>query len=70
MTISFSEDRPLEMEDMISVFNVLVPTSKTKKKEIEHMRSYVEKGYMRKANIDSTKRKRSSTSRVDSLREF
>ena len=70
MTVSFSEDRPLEMEDMVSVFNVLVPTSKTKKKEIEHMRSYVEKGYMRKANIDSTKRKRSSTSRVDSLREF
>ena len=55
MTVSFSEDRPLEMADLISVFDELVPTSKTKKNEIEHMRDYVEKGYMRKANIESSK---------------
>ena len=70
MTISFSEDRPLEMSDLISVFDVLVPTSKTKKEEIEHMRTYVEKGYMRKANIDAVKRSSGSRSRVDSLRDF
>ena len=70
MTISFSEDRPLEMSDLISVFNVLVPTSKTKKNEIEHMRTYVEKGFMRKANIEPSKRSTGSQSRVDSLRDF
>lgn len=50
MTISFSEDRPLEMNDLLSVFDIIVPTSKTKKDEIEHMRSFVENGSMRKAN--------------------
>ncbi len=70
MTLSFSEDRPLEMGDLISVFDVLVPTSKTKKDEIEHMRTYVEKGYMRKANIEAAGRAESTSSRLDSLREF
>ena len=50
MTVSFSEDRPLEMQDLLEVFKVLVPTSKTKKEEIEHMRTFVENGTMRKAN--------------------
>jgi len=50
MTRSFSEDRPLEMTDLNSVFAVLVPTSKTKKEEIEVMRSFVDNGSMRKAN--------------------
>tara|TARA_B100001769_G_C22023607_1_gene550038 strand:- start:282 stop:1010 length:729 start_codon:yes stop_codon:yes gene_type:complete len=50
MTVSFSEDRPLEMQDLLDVFKVLVPTSKTKKEEIEHMRTFVENGTMRKAN--------------------
>jgi len=70
MTLSFSEDRPLEMDDLESVFKVLVPTSKTKKDEIEHMRTYVEKGYMRKANIEATGSAASTSSRLDSLREF
>ena len=50
MTRSFSEDRPLEMTDLHSVFAVLVPTSKTKKDEIDIMRSFVDNGSMRKAN--------------------
>ena len=70
MTVSFSEDRPLEMADLISVFDELVPTSKTKKNEIEHMRDYVEKGYMRKANIESSKSRSKSGSRLEALRDF
>jgi len=50
MTRSFSEDRPLEMKDLVSVFETLVPTSKTKKDEIDIMRSFVDNGSMRKAN--------------------
>lgn len=50
MTRSFDEDRPLEMKDLTSVFDVLVPTSKTKKEEIEIMRSFVDNGSMRRAN--------------------
>jgi hypothetical protein len=67
MTISFSEDRPLEMADLISVFNILVPTSKTKKEEIEHMRTFVENGAMRKANNEV---KRSKTPSRHRLRDF
>lgn len=70
MTISFSEDRPLEMEDLLSVFDVLVPTSKTKKDEIEHMRSFVENGSMRKANNAVARTKKSKTSRISNLRDF
>ena len=70
MTRSFIEDRPLEMTDLVSVFSVLVPTSKTKKNEIEHMRDYVEKGYMRKANIESSKSRSKSGSRLEALRDF
>ena len=54
MIRSFSEDRPLEMIDLVSVFSVLVPTSKTKQKEIELMRSFVENGTMRRANSVQT----------------
>lgn len=54
MTGSFGEDRPLEMIDLVSVFSVLVPTIKTKEKEIEVMRSYVENGTMRQANSVQT----------------
>jgi len=50
MTRSFSEDRPLEMKDLVYVFETLVPTSKTKKDEIDIMRSFVDNGSMRKAN--------------------
>ena len=65
MTRSFSEDRPLEMADLDSVFSVLVPTSKTKKEEIEVMRSFVDNGSMRKANnvqkANSTKGRKASS---------
>ena len=64
MTVSFSEDRPLEMQDLVEVFKVLVPTSKTKKDEIEHMRSFVENGTMRKANNVVVRDKTQKQSRV------
>ncbi len=67
MTISFSEDRPLEMKDLVDVFMVLVPTSKTKKDEIEHMRSFVENGTMRKANNVVV---RSKTQKQSRIRDF
>ena len=70
MTISFSEERPLEMRDLIEVFDVLVPTSKTKKDEIEHMRSFVENGTMRKANNEVVRDSKSKKTRLSNLREF
>ena len=54
MTRSFSEDRPLEMRDLVYVLEALVPTSKTKKDEIEVMRSFVDNGSMRRANNNSS----------------
>ena len=50
MGIAFDEDRPMIMDDLMSVFSLVVPTSKTKKTEIETTRSYVENGLMRQAN--------------------
>ena len=50
MGIAFDEDRAMTMDDLTSVFSLVVPTSKTKKTEIETMRSYVENGLMRQAN--------------------
>jgi SpoVK/Ycf46/Vps4 family AAA+-type ATPase len=50
MGIAFDEDRPTTMDDLNSVFSLVIPTSKTKKSEIETMRSYVENGLMRQAN--------------------
>ena len=38
------------MDDLLSTFALVVPTSKTKKNEIETMRSYVDNGLMRQAN--------------------
>ena len=38
------------MKDLNTVFTQVIPTSKTKKTEIETMRSYVENGTMRQAN--------------------
>ena len=40
----------LTMDDLLSTFALVVPTSKTKKNEIETMRSYVDNGLMRQAN--------------------
>lgn len=50
MSIAFNDERALSQNDMIETFAMVVPTSKTKKTEIETMRSYVENGLMRKAN--------------------
>ncbi len=50
MSIAFDEDRALEMKDLLEVFSTIVPTSKTKRQEIETMRSFVENGMMRQAN--------------------
>ena len=50
MSISFDEDRDLAMEDLQEVFSLVIPTSKTKKTEIETMRTFVENGMMRQAN--------------------
>tara|TARA_B100000900_G_C20591968_1_gene721941 strand:- start:2540 stop:3271 length:732 start_codon:yes stop_codon:yes gene_type:complete len=50
MTIAFDEDRQLSMDDLISTFSTVIPTSKTEKNRIEAMRAYVDNGLMRQAN--------------------
>ena len=50
MSIAFDEDRDMTMEDLQEVFSLVIPTSKTKKTEIETMRQFVENGMMRQAN--------------------
>jgi ATP-dependent 26S proteasome regulatory subunit len=47
---AFSEDRKLSNVDLLAVFEEVIPTSKTKKTEIETMRTFVENGMMRSAN--------------------
>jgi SpoVK/Ycf46/Vps4 family AAA+-type ATPase len=50
MSNAFSEDRALANADLLAVFGEVIPTSKTKKTEIETMRTFVENGMMRSAN--------------------
>ncbi|MBK38319.1 MAG: hypothetical protein CMB45_04950 [Euryarchaeota archaeon] len=50
MSIAFDEDRDMTMKDLQEVFSLVIPTSKTKKTEIETMRQFVENGMMRQAN--------------------
>jgi len=51
MSTSFDEQaRPLVQEDLLNTFKEIIPTSKTKKTEIETMRTFVENGMMRGAN--------------------
>ncbi len=51
MEISFDDGaRPLEQKDLLRVFKDVIPTSKTKKTEIETMRTFVENGMMQGAN--------------------
>jgi SpoVK/Ycf46/Vps4 family AAA+-type ATPase len=51
MSISFDEGaRPLVNDDLLRTFKDVIPTSKTKKTEIETMRTFVENGMMRGAN--------------------
>jgi ATP-dependent 26S proteasome regulatory subunit len=56
---AFSEDRTLSNADLLDVFSEVIPTSKTKKTEIETMRTFVENGMMRSAN-DRTDEEQSS----------
>ena len=54
MGISMADGfRPLSQEDLLEVFKVVIPTSKTKKTEIETMRTFVENGMMQGANDTS-----------------
>ena len=50
MTDSLDEDRELTQADLMNVFGATIPTSKTKKTEIETMRTFGENGMMRSAN--------------------
>ena len=50
MGIAFHEDRGLTMDDLLTTFSTVIPTSKTEKNKIETMRSYVDNGLMRQAN--------------------
>ena len=40
----------MEQKDLLEVFKTVIPTSKTKKNEIETMRTFVENGMMQGAN--------------------
>ena len=54
MSISFDEGaRPLVNDDLLRTFKDVIPTSKTKKTEIETMRTFVENGMMQGANDTS-----------------
>ena len=50
MTIAFDDDRKLTMDDLLTTFSTVIPTSKTEKNKIETMRAYVDNGLMRQAN--------------------
>lgn len=66
MNISFDESRALVQSDLLRVFSEVIPTSKTKKADIETMRTFVENGMMRSANdIEETK-----SSSVGQMRAF
>jgi SpoVK/Ycf46/Vps4 family AAA+-type ATPase len=62
MTISFDDGaRPLTSDDLLLTFKTVIPTSKTKKTEIETMRTFVENGMMRGANDAGTANKPSAS---------
>ncbi len=50
MTIAFDEDRLMVDDDLLAVFDKMVPTSETKADEIATMRRYVTDGQMVRAN--------------------
>jgi len=68
MTMSFSDNmRPLEQADLKRVLEKVIPTSETKKDEIDGMRRYAEDGLVRVANDmpeDDVRSKTSPTTRV------
>ncbi len=65
MGIAFNEDRETTSADMLATFSKVIPTSETKKDEIQTMRSYVENGMMRRANdtVEGESEQSSSTLR-------
>ena len=63
MSIGFVDGRPTVMEDYRTAFNAVVPTSKTKKNEIQEMREYVANGTMRAANTPVDKKQDRSRAR-------
>ena len=69
MGISMSDGfRPLEQKDLLEVFKTVIPTSKTKKTEIETMRTFVENGMMQGAN--DTVVKQSTGDKSSKLKSF
>lgn len=65
MSASFDEGaRTLNQNDLLRVFKEIIPTSKTKKTEIETMRTFVENGMMRGANDTTGKPKKSSATKL------
>ena len=65
MSASYDDGaRPLTQNDLLQVFKEIIPTSKTKKTEIETMRTFVENGMMRGANDTTGKPKKSSGSKL------
>ena len=69
MGISMSDGfRPLEQKDLLEVFKTVIPTSKTKKTEIETMRTFVENGMMQGAN--DTVVKQSTGDKASKLKSF
>lgn len=69
MMIAFNEERSLSQADLLTVFGATIPTSKTKKAEIETMRTFVENGMMRSAN-DVSKKEGSGSTDGKKLRSF
>ena len=70
MNIAFNENRPLTQEDLLGVFSVVIPTSKTKKAEIETMRTFVENGMMRSANNRDSEASGDTGDKSSKLRNF
>lgn len=70
MNIAFNENRPLTQEDLLGVFSAVIPTSKTKKAEIETMRTFVENGMMRSANNRETDDSPGAGDKASKLRNF
>ena len=60
--------RPLAQSDLLEVFKTVIPTSKTKKTEIETMRTFVENGMMQGAN--DTVEKQSASAKGSKLKSF
>jgi len=58
----------LEQKDLLEVFKTVIPTSKTKKNEIETMRTFVENGMMQGAN--DTVVKQSTGDKSSKLKSF